>query len=409
MDYLKTAICDVIANISGSVDFANHALFWVLLVISGLFTLFIGYVANRFITPIILHVVSKTATVLDDYFFNRPVLRALWHVLPALLFYVLLPYCVTPYTTPQALTFITGATGIYITIMFMLLITAFLTNINTFAKEHNRLRSHHLAGVIQFLKIIVYFLGAIAIIAILLGRNPLGLVAGLGAAATVLMFVFKDTVLGLVAGIQLSTNRMLKPGDWVTIEKMGINGIVLQVSLTTVKIRNFDNTISTVPPYTLVSDTFQNWEGMKQRKARRVKRSVWVDFNSIHACTPTEITQFQEAGLVANEEDLQAQTVVNLTLFRHYAEQYLRQRPDVLNTEDWQWLMARQLDPTPQGVPIEFWFYLGETHFVRYENLAAECIEHLIAVAPRFNLKLYQQPGADDVRQALQSIQKGRA
>ncbi len=358
-----------------------------------------GYLGNRFVTPVVIHIVSRTKTVLDDYFFNRPVLKAFWHVVPGLLFYVLLPSCATEQTTSGTLTFVSGAASIYITATFIHLATSFLTNVGIFTAEHDRLKSHHLAGVIQFLKLIVYFIGSLVIVAFLLGRNPVGLVAGLGAAATVLMLVFKDTILGLVAGIQLSANHMMKVGDWVVIEKMGINGTVEQVSLTTVKIRNFDNTISTVPPYTLVSESFHNWEAMKERGARRVKRAVYMDVNSIRSYGETELAHLKADGLITAEEAATTGGIVNLTLFRHYAERFLHEHPRVLKDLPGQWIMARQLEATPEGLPVEFWFYLNETNFPRYEDLAATIIEHLIAVAPHFGLSIYQRPAGRDFHQ----------
>lgn len=405
MDQLKELIQEIIVHIGGSATFAESAVFWVMLVISALVSGFIGMLCHRCATPIILHVVSKTQTTLDDYFFNRPVLRALWHVVPGILFFTSLPYCTTPHTTENALTFISSIASIYITITFILLFTTFLTNINNYTTEQERFRNHHLAGIIQFLKITIYFLGAIVIVAILLGRDPLGLVAGLGAAATVLMLVFKDTILGLVAGIQLSANRMLKTGDWVTIEKLGINGIVQKVSLTTVKIQNFDNTISTVPPYTLVSESFQNWEGMKERQARRVKRAIYIDVTSVRLCSADDIKALADKNLLAPCDTEPTAKAANLTLFRHYAEHYLKTLPHVLNAEPWQWVMARQLDPTPHGLPLEFWFYLSETRFVEFENLAGCYMEYLIAAAPQFGLRLFQQPTGSDLKSLLSAPQ----
>lgn len=394
MDHLKEAIQNLVLSICGNENFATSTVFWIMLVLFALISWLVGYIANRCVTPIILHVVSKTETILDDYFFNRTVLRALWHVVPGILFLTLLPYATTAQTTTSTISFVGGLTRIYITITFILLVTSFLTNISDYTTQQERFRNHHLSGIIQFLKLMVYFLGSIVIVAILLGRDPLGLVAGLGAAATVLMLVFKDTILGLVAGIQLSANRMLKTGDWVTIDKLGINGIVKQVTLTTVKIQNFDNTISTVPPYTLVSESFQNWEGMKERCARRVKRAVYVDICSIRPLSTKEMQPLQQRGLATSDDA----PSINLTLFRHYSERYLSSHPRVLHNENWQWVMARQLDPTPHGLPLEFWFYLDETDFAKYEDIAASCMEHLIATAPEFGLRLFQQPTGNDFK-----------
>lgn len=401
MEQLRTLIENVLTHAGGSADVVAGVTFGILIAISALLSSIVGYVAHRIVTPVILHIVDKTETKIDDYFFNLPVLKAGWQVLSALLFYIALPYCYTSQTSTATMHFWGGVANIYVTITMVRLITAFLNNARTFTSESDRFRNHNLIGIIQFLKILVYFLSVIIIVAFLLGQNPVGLVAGLGAAATVLMFIFKDTVLGLVAGIQLSINHMIKPGDWVTLDKHGINGIVQHVTLTTVKIRNFDNTISTIPPYTLVSESFQNWEGMRERNARRVKRSLFVDAESLAVLQNEEVKKLAEEGFVTRSQDAEEKVVTNLTLFRHYAEGTLRERERVLHEESWQWVMARQLEPTPNGIPIELWFYLNETEFVKYEDIAATYVEQLIAVLPKFGLCLYQHPSSRSLKEAL--------
>lgn len=417
MDTLRALLQTLFTDLGFTTSVADGFAFWTLVVALALVAILVGWICNRLITPVILHITSRTETLLDDYFFNRRVLRALWHVVPGLLFSGFLPTLFDAQTTASTQAILTRGAQIYVTLTIILLLTSFLTNVATYATEQGKVRSHYVVGLVSFLKILIWFLGTIVVIAQFLGRNPAGLIAGLGAAATVLMLVFKDTILGLVAGIQLSLNKMLKPGDWITVEKQGINGIVEEVKLTTVKVRNFDNTILTIPPYTLVSEAFQNWEGMKQRAARRVKRAVFIDITSVGFVSQEMLDELQSAGLteaVAEEKyeeneankaasitqnsKLITNDTTNLTLFRHYAEHYLRSLPEVVHEETWQWVMARQLDPTPNGLPLEFWFYLGETNFVRYEDLAARCMEHLIATAPRFALRLFQAPTGADIR-----------
>lgn len=415
MDTLKALLQTLFTDLGLSLSSADGFAFWTLVVALALVAILVGWLCNRLITPVILHITARTETLLDDYFFNRRVLRALWHVVPGLLFSGLLPTLFDAQTTTGTQVILTRGSQIYVTITIVLLLTAFLSNVATYATEQGKVKSHYIVGIVSFAKIVICFLGVIVVIAQFLGRNPAGLIAGLGAAATVLMLVFKDSILGLVAGIQLSLNKMLKPGDWITVEKQGINGIVEEVKLTTVKVRNFDNTILTVPPYTLVSESFQNWEGMKQRAARRVKRAIFIDINSVSFVSEEIIEELRAAGLIdtadethqeATDETLITQDLTlttNLTLFRHYAERYLRSLPIVVHAEGWQWVMARQLDPTPNGLPLEFWFYLAETDFVRYEDLAARCMEHLIATAPRFHLRLFQAPTGTDIREVVKS------
>lgn len=241
--------------------------------------LLVTYLLQRCLIPLIMRMVEITNTKWDDYLINIPVLRALFLLLPSILAYQVLPYCVFN-ETETLYRWLFRLTQAYIAFSCMQLVLAFLKNLKTILTE--QFSEHNTVGVIQFLRIITFCLGGLIIASYIIGSNPLRVIAGLGAAATVLMLVFKDFLLGLVAGIQLSMNNMLKVGDWITIHKLNIDGTVEEVSLTTVKVRNFDNTISTVPPQTLVSDTFKNWDAMFQHGFRRVKRALFIDIHSIH-------------------------------------------------------------------------------------------------------------------------------
>jgi miniconductance mechanosensitive channel len=218
--------------------------------------------------------------------------------------------------------------------------------------------------------------------------------ASLGAGTAILMLVFQDTIKGLVAGIQLMANDMLRPGDWITMPKYGADGDVLEVTLTTVKVRNWDQTITTVPTYSLINDSFQNWRGMFEAGGRRVKRSLNIDMNTIRFCTKQEMenyTQqpwmkgFKETG---NEE-------VNLHIFRHYVDYYLRNHPVVSKDMT---LLVRQLQPTPEGLPIELYFFSADTRWANYEQLQAEVFDHIIAKLHTFNLKVFQSPSGLDIK-----------
>lgn len=359
-----------------------------------LFSLMLVWLLNRTLVPALLKVVAKTPTKWDDYLINRPVLRSMCRLLPSLLVYNLLPLCFDSY---DGLTFtiLYRFTQAYIAMSTMLLIGTFLKNVTSVTA--NELEEHHLVGVLQFVRVLNVTLGIIIIVSLLFGSNPMRVIAGLGAAATVLMLVFKDTILGLVAGIQLSVNKMLKVGDWITLSKLGINGIVEEMSLTTIKVRNFDNTISTVPPYTLVSDSFQNWNGMSRCGRRRVKRALYIDVNSIHFASKEEQDLLLHKKLITKDEAA-AQRITNLTLFRHYLTRTLSNEAEVSGE---QWILARQLEPTPNGLPLELWFYLSETSFVPFEDKSSTLIENFIATLPEFGLFLYQSPTGTDIVKAL--------
>lgn len=398
MNNIPSLVQNELIDLGVSADASVSYSFLLLLLLLAFAAWLCGFLCKRLLVPFVIRIVAHTETKIDDYFLNKKVLDSVCRVLPGCLFYLLMPFCgngAQGNVAAQIYNLIGIATEVYITITVLLLINTFLSNIITFTTEESEGKNHHLVGIVQFLKIGVYGLGVIVVIGILFHKNPINLIAGLGAAATVLMLVFRDSILGLVAGIQLSANNMLKPGDWVTIEKLGINGTVERVSLTTVKIRNFDNTISTVPPYTLVSDSFQNWEGMFSSGVRRVKRSLYIDANSIGFCDKDLFEKLQSQHLLTGEDAKKETKPVNLTLFRNYTELMLKKNKQVSHTD---WILVRQLDPTPNGLPLEFWFYFRETDFIAYEHLASEIFEQLIALLPAFGLRLFQTPTGFDLR-----------
>jgi len=355
-----------------------------------LLSLSLVWALSRFLVPVVTKIVERTPTKWDDYLVNGPVLRAFCRLLPGILVYSLLPLCFDRHDG-MMFTALNRLTQAYIAISVVLLAGAFLKNITTVAG--NVLREHHLVGILQFVRVLNVSFGVIVTVSLLLGNNPVRVIAGLGAAATVLMLVFKDTILGLVAGIQLSANHMLKVGDWVTLPKLNVDGTVEEMSLTTVKVRNFDNTISTIPPYTLVSDSFQNWNAMQQSGHRRVKRALFIDVKSIKFCDEEELERLYRKKLIS-KEDAKTKDITNLTLFRHWLTHSLSENAKVADS---QWILARQLAPTPDGLPLELWFYLRETNFEPFEDMASTLFEQFIATIPIFDLRLFQSPTGSDL------------
>ena len=230
------------------------------------------------------------------------------------------------------------------------------------------------------------FLGVIVIISIIIDRSPLTLLAGLGATSAVLMLVFKDTITGLVAGIRLTSNNMVRKGDWITMSKAGANGTVEDITLSTVKVRNFDNTIVTVPPQKLIEDSFQNWHGMEESAGRRVTRAIYIDFRSIAIASDELKKALAAEGLMKLEE--MNGDVINLTLFRRYMERWLERRDDVVTNATF---LMRQLEPTENGLPIEIYFFLKQKEWKAYEHHLAEIMEWMYALVPMFGLKIYQR------------------
>lgn len=364
-----------------------------IIIITGI--LIIAFVADFFcrkvIVPIIKRITAKTQATWDDYLFNDEVLDNMCHLIPPIVLYVLLPFAFPK--EPVTLTFILKLCEVYITAIAVRLLCAFLTSLYTISSEHKKLKNHPLKGVYQMLKLVVICVGVIIIISTLIDRDPMNILAGLGASAAILMLVFKDTIMGLVAGVQLSANDMLRPNDWIMMPKYGANGVVMEVTLTTVKVRNWDNTITTLPPYALVSDSFQNWRGMSESGGRRVMRSINIDMNTVRFCTPEEMKLFEEQDWMGDFQKTGPEEV-NLYVFRHYLETYLRRHPGV-NTE--LTLMVRQLQPTPQGLPLELYFFSSNKNWVPYERLQAEVFDHVLAVLPRFGLRVFQSPAGTDL------------
>ena len=250
------------------------------------------------------------------------------------------------------------------------------------------MKNHPMKGFIQVLQVLVFFIGGIIIIAIVVNKSPATLFAGLGASAAILMLVFKDTILGFVAGIQLSANDMLRPGDWITIPSANANGIVQEITLNTVKIQNFDNTISTVPPYTLVNNSFQNWRGMSESGGRRVMKSIFLDLNTIKFCTPEMLdTIKKDVPLLSDYKPDEGVIPTNSQIFRVYIERYLTSLPIVNTDLD---LIISQLQSTEYGVPVQIYFFSRNKVWKDYERIQSDIFDHFFAMVPKFELKVYQ-------------------
>ena len=353
-------------------------------------------ICRKVVMPGVRKVTAKTQSTWDDYLLSDEVMTNVCHLIPPIVVYVLIPFAF-PYE-PNFLSLVLKICTIYITVVVMKLICAFLTSLYTISSEHEKLKNHSLKGFYQMLKLIVVCIGVIIIISELISKDPIAILTGLGAGTAILMLVFQDTIKGLVAGIQLTANDMVRPGDWISMPKYGADGDVMEVSLTTVKVRNWDKTITTVPPYALVNDSFQNWRGMFDIGGRRVKRSIHIDMNTVRFCREEELAHFKQQPWMEGFEET-GKEEVNLYLFRHYLDYYLRHHPKV--NQD-MIMLVRQLQPTEHGMPIELYFFSANTAWVKYEALQAEVFDHVLAVVHRFGLKVFQSPTGLD----LQSLAK---
>ena len=339
---------------------------------------------RRLVVPLLQKISARTKAVWDDHLFSDKVMHRAARLIPPLIWYVLLR--VAFYDTPVLLNVLHKACLIYLIVAVLQLVAAFLDTLYEISSRHETLRNRPLKGVYQMIKLLAVCVGAILIVSILIGQDATAVLAGLGASAAIIMLIFRDSILGLVAGVQLSANDMLRPGDWITMAKYGADGYVTEVTLTTVKVQNFDKTITTIPPYALVSDSFQNWRGMWDSGGRRIKRSLLIDASSVHNCTAAELAALREKGLAGTTPD--AEPVVNLYALREYAARYLKGHPGI-HPDLMQ--MVRMLQPTPEGIPVEVYCFTRETDWVAYEAVQGAVFDHLFAVLPDFGLRADQR------------------
>ena len=352
------------------------------------------FICRHILIPLVRKLTTKTSTSWDDIILSDALLNDICLLVPPILIAFLLPMAFAE--GHPLLELLLRVNIIYLVVVVAKTFCSFLSSAYELSCQHDRFKNHHLRGVYQMLKIVVVCVALIVIVSVLINKNPGYILTALGASAAVLMLVFKDMIMGLVAGVQLSANDMLRPGDWISMPKYGADGDVIEVTLSTVKVRNWDKTITTIPPYALVSDSFQNWRGMRESGGRRVKRSVYIDMRSIRFCTKEQMTEFSEKGWlegVAREDNF----VVNLHVFRNYLEDFLRNHPRVNERLT---IMVRQLQPTAQGLPLELYFFSDGTDWIPYEHLQSEIFEHVFAMMPVFGLRVFQSPmGEDFVRQ----------
>lgn len=358
--------------------------------------LLISYIMTKLfrhlVIPAVHKITSRTKATWDDYLFNEKMMTSFCRMIPPIMFYLLLPFVFN--NVPQVLDILLKGCLIYLVITTLMLVNSFLNSLYGISNEHETLRNRPLKGIYQMINLVAIGIGIILIISILIDQNAATILAGLGASAAVLMLIFKDSILGLVAGVQLSANDMLRPGDWITMPKYGADGDVLEVSLTTVKVRNFDKTITTIPPYALVSDSFQNWRGMRETGGRRIKRSIFIDMTTVHFCSEREKEMFASRGWIDEAQAKPETQVVNLYVFRNYLQNYLKEHP---RTHKELMIMVRQMQPTSEGLPLEIYCFSNTTVWPEYEQIQGEIFDHILAVIPEFGLRIFQRPSGNDL------------
>ena len=373
----------------------------------------VNFIAKRYVLSSVAYLISKTKTRWDDALLHQRALDHLTHLAPALVIFVLTPIALEG--MPAAITFIRNFTQICMVIILVLTLDSVLNAIEEVYKGFKAAKERPIKGFIQVLKIVLYILATILVVSILLGKSPMYLLSGIGALTAILMLVFRDAILGFVAGIQLAANRMVSQGDWIEMPNYGADGDVLEVALTTVKVQNWDKTITTIPTYALISESFKNWRGMQDSGGRRIKRSVNIDMSSIRFCTEemleryekiqyiseyietkkSELTQFNKARNVDNASLANGRRMTNVGTFRAYVNAYLKDLP-VINQD--MTFLIRQLQPTEYGLPIEIYVFSRDQVWANYEAIQADIFDHILAVVPEFDLRVYQNPTGNDLR-----------
>lgn len=373
-------------------DTSDHFIAFALLV---LIALAADQLCRRVVLKAVARLVKKTKATWDDVVFDHRVMVRLSHIVVPLIVYLFTPVAFAD-TAAATVSLIQRICMVFIILSLLFFAHAFMGAVYTVYSETGRYRNRPLKGMVQTVQVLIWLVGIIVIVGELIDQNPLNLLASLGAMSAVLMLVFKDTIMGFVSGIQLSANNMLKVGDWIKMPKYGVDGTVTEVTLNTVKVRNWDNTVATLPPYLLVSDTFENWNAMRESGGRRIRRSINIDMHSVSFCTPEMLEKFQKMELLKDYfSQVHPDPLTNLGVFRAYLVAWLRSRP-VVNTD--LHCMVRQLQPTEHGIPLELYFFSRIKEWVPYEGVQSDVFDYVLAIVPEFGLRVFQSPSGDDVQ-----------
>ncbi len=374
-------------------------------------------ISKKVVIRLITHFVTQSKFPRATLVIKRKVFDKLSHIVPAIIIYYFSA------TLPDYQMVIEKGAVTYILVVGLMVIHALLTTVNDIYQTYEISKVKPIKGYVSVVNIIVLILGGILIISNLMGQSPFILLSGIGALSAVLMLVFKDSLLGLVAGIQLAANDMVRVGDWIEMPKYGADGNIIDISLNTVKVQNFDKTITNVPSYALISDSFINWRGMETSGGRRMKRSILIDTNSISFCTESMLEKFKEIHYLKDfiakkekehseynsrygiyeENKVNGRSLTNIGVFRTYVEKYLKHHPGINQNMT---LMVRQLTPSEQGLPIEIYAFTNDIKWEVYESIQFEIFEHLLAIMGEFGLRVFQNPSGSDLKELIGETQK---
>ncbi|MCD4680667.1 MAG: mechanosensitive ion channel family protein [Bacteroidales bacterium] len=413
MDKLSELLEKLFLNIGLSEAFAvvlkDISLVLLVLIIS----IIAFYIAKKVFLKALRVVTKRTKSRWDDELFEQRVFHKLAYLVPAYIMQLLLPVVLVNY--PDTSSFIEAGIHLYMLIILMITINAFFNSVYKIYQHYEISNDIPIKGYVQVAKIILYTIFSILIISILINKNPVTLLAGLGAMSAVLMLIFKDVILGFVGGIQLTLNNMVRPGDWISMPNYGADGTVIDITLTTVKVQNWNKTISTIPTYSLISETFQNWRGMEESGGRRIKRSININTESVKFCTPDMIERFKKIQIINkyvidkevelkeyNSKNNIDETVVvngrrqtNIGIFREYLKAYLKNHP-LINVD--MTFLVRQLEPGEMGIPLEIYVFSKVQEWAEYEDIQSDIFDHIFASVGRFDLQIFQNPTGTDFK-----------
>lgn len=366
MEIIKVYLEKMISLTGLTGEYVSLVRYAILVVLAFLLAWLAGWLCRKLVVPLLMRVTRKTEVAWDDVLFNERLLISASHIIPAIVIWALLPLVFYEY--PQVEDIVGRLTAIYFTIMAVRTIIVFIDSFKRLENGNRSTRLQYLYTLCSVLKILMIFISVIVVVAIIINKSPATLFAGLGAASAILMLAFQDTIKGLVAGIRLTSNEMLHVGDWITVPSAGANGKVEEISLTMVKVRNFDNTIVTVTPQMLVDGSFQNWQGMVENEGRKQVRKVYYDFRSLKV-----------------EDD----GVANITKFRQHIEQWLKTNPKVIGEKN---PLVKQTEaPQPSGCCLEFVFWLHAKELMDFEHDTSDIMEYIYAKGADYGLRIYQQ------------------
>ena len=407
MTYIKNILKEYDIN----KDMRNYLAFAILVIAVILTCLIINFILKHIFIRIISKLILRDRFHWDDVLVSRKILERLANIVPGIIIYIYAP------AFEKIEVIVERIASVYILLMLYLLVNSALDAVNDVYITHPISKVRPMKGILQVIKIVLYAVISIVLLGTMMNQDPFLLLSGIGALAAVFSFVFKDSILGFMAGIQLTSNDMLRIGDWIEMTKYGADGDVVDITLNTIKVQNFDKTIVTIPAYALVSDSFRNWRGMLEFGGRRIKRSIYIDMSSITFCTPEMMEKFKKINylkdyIIEKEKELEYYNLINkkeeslangkhltnVGTFRVYIQYFLNDNPYLSHDIP---LMVRQLPPGENGLPLEVYAFTKTIDWTEYETIQSDIFDHIFSVAGEFGIRIFQNPTGYDMRNQL--------